>query len=59
MKVDNAIISVGIEIIVPYFMKSINEYLTLYFDNKFVNIIPASAPRGVKKAPILEPIMEA
>ena len=40
--------------ITPYLIKSLKEYLTLCFANKLVNIIPARAPIGVKKAPIFE-----
>ena len=48
---------VGIEIIPPYFIKSKNVYFISYFFIKDVNIIPASAPIGVKNAPKLDPII--
>ena len=50
---------VGRDITTPYFIKSINENFTSCSFNKLVNIIPASAPIGVKKAPKLLPMMEA
>ena len=57
--INKLIVIVGIDIIIPYFTKSIKRYLILYFESKLVNIIPANAPIGVKKAPILEPIILA
>ena len=48
---------VGKAIMAPYLMKSINVNLTLFSFTKEENIIPASAPIGVKKAPILLPII--
>ena len=47
------------EIIAPYFMKSKNENRTLFSFTNPENTIPASAPMGVKNAPMLLPIMEA
>ena len=48
----------GIAIIAPYFIKVINENLISYLFNNDVNMMPAKAPIGVKKAPIFEPIIE-
>ena len=48
---------VGIEIIKPYFIKSKKVYFTFCLAIKSVNIMPASAPIGVKNAPTLEPII--
>lgn len=52
-----ATVIVGKEMISPYLEKSKNENLTSYFFNKEENMIPAKAPIGVKKAPILLPII--
>ena len=49
----------GIEIKDPYFMKSKNVNLTLLSFTKPENMMPANAPMGVKKAPILLPMIEA
>ena len=49
----------GRETITPYLTKSRNVNLTLFSFTKEENIIPAKAPIGVKKAPILLPIIEA
>ena len=43
----------------PYFIKSRNVNLISYLLSKFENIMPARAPIGVKKAPMLLPIMLA
>ena len=50
---------IGREIIAPYFTKSINEYLVSCSLTKLVNMMPAKAPVGVKKAPRLLPIIAA
>ena len=50
---------VGIETIDPYLIKSRKLKRMLCLLTKEVNIIPASAPIGVKNAPILLPIIEA
>ena len=55
----NVTVIVGIETIAPYLMKSMNENLTSCSFNKLVNMIPANAPIGVKKAPKLLPMIEA
>ena len=57
--VSKAVIIVGIDMIIPYLIKSKNEYFTSYLFNNEENIIPAKAPVGIKKAPILLPIIEA
>ena len=49
--------NVGIAIIKPYLIKLTKLYLTSCLLTKSVNIIPANAPIGVKKAPILEPMI--
>ena len=49
----------GKEIIAPYFIKSKNVYFVSCSFTRLVNIIPANAPVGVKKAPILLPTIEA
>ena len=49
--------NVGIAIINPYLIKLTKLYLTSWLLTKSVNIIPANAPIGVKKAPILEPMI--
>ena len=59
LKINKAESNVNIEIIEPYFTKSLNEYLISYLLTNFVNIIPARAPIGVKKAPIFEPMIVA
>ena len=43
----------------PFFIKSINVYFIPFSFNILIHIIPASAPTGVRSAPILEPIMVA
>ena len=43
----------------PYFIKSKKVNFISYLLNKLENIIPANAPIGVKKAPILLPMMLA
>ena len=58
-KQDKAIVIIGKEIITPYLTNCPNEYFTPCLFTKFVNIIPARAPIGVKKAPILLPMIEA
>ena len=57
--IDKAIVMTGKEITTPYLMKSINVNLTSFSFTSPVNIIPAKAPIGVKKAPMLLPIIEA
>ena len=52
----NAAVIVGIAITTPYLTKSTNENFTSYLFTKEENIIPASAPIGVKNAPMLLPI---
>ena len=47
----------GIDIIIPYFVKVLKLYFTFCLLTKSVNIIPAKAPIGVKKAPILDPMI--
>ena len=42
----------GIEITDPYLMKSMNVNLMWFSFTKPENMMPASAPTGVKKAPI-------
>ena len=49
----------GREIIAPYFIKSKKVYLVSCSLTRLVNMMPASAPVGVKNAPILLPMMEA
>ena len=49
----------GKEMIEPYLIKSMKLYLMSFLPIKFVNIIPASAPIGVRNAPILLPTIEA
>ena len=49
--------NVGIAIINPYLIKLTKLYLTSCLLTKSVNIIPANAPIGVKKAPIFEPMI--
>ena len=49
----------GIEIIEPYRTKVLKFNFVLYFSVKDVNIMPAKAPIGVKKAPILDPTIAA
>ena len=44
-------------IIIPFFIKSINEYLISFSFNILSHIIPAKAPIGVNKAPKLDPII--
>ena len=51
-------ISVGIDIITPYFMKSKKLNLISCFFKMLNHIIPAKAPIGVKKAPIFDPIID-
>ena len=51
--------SVGRLTIAPYLMNSVKPYFTLYLSVSSVNIIPASAPIGVKNAPILLPTILA
>lgn len=46
-------------IISPYFMKSLVLYVMFSLERIFVNIIPASAPIGVRYAPRFDPIMLA
>ena len=43
----------------PYFIKSKKVNFISYLLNKFENIIPASAPIGVKNAPMLLPMILA
>ena len=54
-----ATVITGIEMITPYLMKSRNVNLTLFSFTNPENIMPASAPIGVKNAPILLPMIEA
>ena len=58
-KVTKAIIIAGIAIKVPNFKNLLNGKLIPFLFNIESHIIPASAPTGVKYAPIFEPIMEA
>lgn len=58
-KTNKEALMVGIEIIAPYLINPTKENLTSYFINKAENIMPAKAPRGVKKAPRLLPIIVA
>ena len=51
--------SVGIATTTPYFKKSRNVNFTSRFFKSPVNIIPASAPTGVRNAPMLLPITDA
>ena len=57
--IPRATVKTGKEITTPYLMKSKKENLTSYLWTKEVNIIPASAPIGVKNAPILLPMIVA
>ena len=50
---------VGKAITEPYFMKCLKVKFTPCSSNRFVNMIPARAPIGVRKAPILLPTIEA
>ena len=50
-----AIIIVGIEIRIPYFIKVKKENSTSFFFRIDIHIIPAKAPIGVRKAPMLDP----
>ena len=59
INVNNATVITGIELITPYFTKSKKEYFVSCSEISVVNIIPAKAPVGVKKAPILLPTIEA
>ena len=54
-----ATVITGREITAPYLMKSRNVNLTLFSLTNQENIMPAKAPIGVKKAPILLPMIEA
>ncbi len=54
-----ATVITGIEITTPYLMKSRNVNLTLFSFTSPENMIPAKAPIGVKKAPMLLPMIEA
>lgn len=58
-KIPKAKAHVGSAIKTPYFAKSLKDSLTLWSLSKPVNIMPAKAPIGVKKAPIFDPIMDA
>ena len=49
----------GIETSAPYLMKSVNLKRILFLATKPENMMPASAPIGVRNAPILLPIIEA
>ena len=49
--------SVGREMMIPYFTKVEKVYVTCCLLTRSVNIIPASAPMGVKNAPMLDPII--
>jgi hypothetical protein len=49
---------VGTEIIMPYFTKSRKVYFISCFLSMDVHIIPASAPTGVRNAPIFDPIID-
>ena len=46
-------------IIVPFFANCKKVYLISFVLSKFIHMIPASAPTGVKIAPIFEPIIVA
>ena len=59
INVNNATVITGIELITPYFIKSKKEYFVSCSEISVVNIIPAKAPVGVKKAPMLLPTIEA
>ena len=48
----------GTPTIHPYFTKSRYENFTSYFFKMDNHIIPASAPRGDRNAPIFDPIIE-
>ena len=50
---------IGRDIIAPYLTKSTNEYFVSCSLTKLVNIIPARAPVGVRKAPMLLPTIDA
>lgn len=43
----------------PYFINVLKEKLISCLDTKSVNIIPARAPTGVKKAPKFDPMIVA
>ena len=59
LNINNVVAIIGSEIIAPYFIKSTNENFVLCSLTRVVNIIPASAPVGVRKAPMLLPTIEA
>ena len=59
INVNNATVITGIELITPYFTKSKKEYFVSCSEISVVNMIPAKAPVGVKKAPMLLPTIEA
>jgi hypothetical protein len=50
---------VGMAMRMPYFTKSRKENFTSYFLRSDENMMPAKAPIGVKKAPMLLPMTEA
>ena len=50
---------VGMAMRTPYFTKSRKENFTSYFRSNDENMMPAKAPIGVKKAPMLLPMIEA
>lgn len=56
---NNAPTITGKEIIIPYFINCKKENLISFVFNIRSHIMPASAPIGVRYAPILEPIIEA
>ncbi len=59
INVNKATVITGVEVMIPYLTKSKKEYFVSCSEISVVNMIPAKAPVGVKKAPILLPTIEA
>lgn len=57
LNINNDTNNVGIEIIDPYFINVLKENSISCLWTKSVNIMPAKAPTGVRKAPRLDPII--
>lgn len=58
-RINNATNNVGMAIIIPYKENCLKDNFTSWSFTSPVNMIPANAPIGVKKAPMLEPIIKA
>ena len=58
-RINIAVVIVGIANIAPCLIKSRKENFTSYSFNNEINMIPAKAPIGVRKAPMLLPMIEA